>query len=89
MRHGREIRCVPEDDRADQQDRRLRRTVLLEGETGAGKELVARAIHYQGKRRDQPFVPVNCGAIPDLLIENELFGHRRGRSPMPAATSRG
>ena len=52
--------------------------VLLEGETGTGKELVARAIHYQGKRRDQSFVPVNCGAIPDVLIENELFGHRRG-----------
>ena len=53
-------------------------TVLLRGETGTGKELAARAIHYLGTRRDLPFIPVNCGAIPDMLVESELFGHARG-----------
>jgi DNA-binding NtrC family response regulator len=52
--------------------------VLIHGETGTGKELAARAIHYLGARRAAPFIPVNCGAIPDNLIETEFFGHARG-----------
>lgn len=53
-------------------------TVLVQGETGTGKEVIARAIHYLGARRDLPFLPINCGAIPDTLVESELFGHARG-----------
>ena len=53
-------------------------TVLIEGETGTGKDLVARAIHAGSERRDKPFIPVDCGALPDELLESELFGYEEG-----------
>ena len=53
-------------------------TVLVTGDSGTGKELLVRALHNNSKRRDQPFVPINCGAIPKELLESELFGHEKG-----------
>ena len=68
-------------DNAVRTSKRIARTsapVLIEGESGTGKELIARLIHRHSRRQAGPFVPVNCGAIPETLFESEFFGHRAG-----------
>src|SRR5262249_33528810 len=65
------IQCIPRFARCDA-------TVLISGESGTGKEVFARAIHYLSSRAGRPFVPINCGALPETLVESEIFGHKRG-----------
>ena len=68
---------------------RTRTNILISGESGTGKELIARAIHEQSDRHDRPFIAINCGGIPETLIESELFGHRKGAFTGASADKKG
>jgi DNA-binding NtrC family response regulator len=76
------IQCIPRFARCDA-------TVLISGESGTGKEVFARGIHYLSSRAGHPFVPVNCGALPENLVESEIFGHKRGAFTGAASDQRG
>jgi two-component system response regulator PilR (NtrC family) len=95
QRRLREYDIVGESPQMERMKERIKRvaptnsTVLITGESGTGKELVARAIHSHSKRAARPFVPLNCGALPETLLESELFGHEKGAFTSADATKKG